>query len=598
MTAGASEETPRPQIFGGYVLVKALGRGAMGDVHLARPTDTGRGIPSPVVVKRLHGELANRKGFVSRFKHEAAVAVAVDSPHVARVYDVGAVGETLYICMDYVAGWPLSAVLDAILDSGHHASVASVADLIAGGLAGLHALHTAVDPKSKKPLEIVHRDLSPKNLMVGEDGLMRLIDLGLGKSNAQSWRTRTGVVMGSVGYMPPEQARGERVDARADVYAMGVVAFEMLALRNFIKRGPLPAMMKASTAPTFVPPSRYRPDVPPGLDAVIEKALRIDRDERYPTAQAFLEDLRSVVPPSDARGGMRSLLEDLFGSTRQQREEEIRALMMLPVEGESFDVRPTRVFGMRDGILPPELVPTEHRPNPSRPLPAAREPTVGAVPVTQIPEGTAATELASIDPSLAPDTRVLVKDRPMTTSTSSIVSIKGDTHWAPPKKRSVSVGVFAAGLGIATAVGAIVAVIAVRALEEPVVHAPTSPRRAVVSTPRPSVAELPAPPPPTEPERVAPVEVAAPPPRSRRTRTKPPPEKKVAAPTPDTIERLDARLTALKGRVQKMRSGAPKAKQAELLQLLRDITVAQSSNELEQKRADLARLTRRAKALQ
>ncbi|MEQ8981429.1 MAG: hypothetical protein RL846_26025, partial [Deltaproteobacteria bacterium] len=201
-------------------------------------------------------------------------------------------------------------------------------------------------------------------------------------------------------------------------------------------------------------------------------------------------------------------------------------------------------------------------------------------------------------PSLAPDTRVLVKDRPMTTSTSSIVSIKGDTHWAPPKKRSVSVGVFAAGLGIATAVGAIVAVIAVRALEEPVVHAPTSPRRAVVSTPRPSVAELPAPPPPTEPERVAPVEVAAPPPRSRRTRTKPPPEKKVAAPTPDTIERLDARLTALKGRVQKMRSGAPKAKQAELLQLLRDITVAQSSNELEQKRADLARLTRRAKALQ
>ncbi|MEQ8983427.1 MAG: serine/threonine-protein kinase, partial [Deltaproteobacteria bacterium] len=362
MTAGASEETPRPQIFGGYVLVKALGRGAMGDVHLARPTDTGRGIPSPVVVKRLHGELANRKGFVSRFKHEAAVAVAVDSPHVARVYDVGAVGETLYICMDYVAGWPLSAVLDAILDSGHHASVASVADLIAGGLAGLHALHTAVDPKSKKPLEIVHRDLSPKNLMVGEDGLMRLIDLGLGKSNAQSWRTRTGVVMGSVGYMPPEQARGERVDARADVYAMGVVAFEMLALRNFIKRGPLPAMMKASTAPTFVPPSRYRPDVPPGLDAVIEKALRIDRDERYPTAQAFLEDLRSVVPPSDARGGMRSLLEDLFGSTRQQREEEIRALMMLPVEGESFDVRPTRVFGMRDGILPPELVPTEHRP--------------------------------------------------------------------------------------------------------------------------------------------------------------------------------------------------------------------------------------------
>ncbi len=603
MTAEASGETPRPQVFGGYVLVKALGRGAMGDVHLARPTDIDRGIPSPVVVKRLHGELANRKGFVSRFRHEAAVAVAVDSPHVARVWDVGAVGETLYICMDYVAGWPLSRVLDAILESGHHASIASVVDLIAGGLAGLHALHTAVDPKSKKPLEIVHRDLSPKNLMVGEDGVMRLIDLGLGKSNAQDWRTRTGVVMGSVGYMPPEQARGERVDARADVYAMGVVAFEMLALRNFIKRGPLPKMMEASMGPAFVPPSRFRPDIPPGLDGVIEKALRADRDARYESAKAFLDDLRQVVPPTDARGGMQSLLEDLFGSTRQEREEEIRALMMLPVEGEEFDVRPTRVFVMREGVLPPDLQPTEHRPNPSRPMSAASPTAVDVVPVTQIPEGTQATELSSFDPSVAPNTRVVARDRPMmnTGSSPSIVSVSGDTVWPRPKKRSVSLGVLGAAVAIATALGAIVAVLVVRALDEreAVVHTPPAKRTAVATTPRPSVTEVPAPPtaPVEEVERTAPPpSETKPPPRGRR-KPKPPPETKPAPPPPVTVESVNRQLAALSARLQKLKADASPDKRRAIFELQRDITVARSSTDLDRKRDDLAKLRTRARAL-
>ncbi|MCA9553388.1 MAG: serine/threonine protein kinase, partial [Myxococcales bacterium] len=342
-----------PQVFGGYVLLQALGRGAMGDVFLARPRDRRRGIPSPVVVKRLHGELAKKQGFVSRFKHEAAIAVSVNSPHVARVYDVGAVGETLYIALEFVPGWALSKVLDVVLRSGRHASVASVVDLVAGGLEGLHALHTARDPKTDKPLEIVHRDLSPKNLMVGEDGSMRVIDLGLGKSNAQDWRTRTGVVMGSVGYMPPEQARGERVDARADVYAMGVVAFEMLALRNYIKRGTVPEMMDASARPVFVRPSEFRPDIPKELDRVIEKALEPDRERRFATAQDFLQALRGVVPRSFTDGGMVALLTELFGDTRQLRDAELERLLALP-DPDDFETRPTRVYVMREGVLPPD----------------------------------------------------------------------------------------------------------------------------------------------------------------------------------------------------------------------------------------------------
>ena len=149
-----------PRLFGPYVFLKALGRGAMGDVHLARPFHPDRGIPEVVVVKRLHGDLTSKRAFVARFKHEAALAVSVDNDHVAKVYDVGAVGDALYIVMEHVDGWPLSKVLDEILKSGHHASVASVVDLIAGGLHGLRALHTAKDADSGKDLGIVHRDIS------------------------------------------------------------------------------------------------------------------------------------------------------------------------------------------------------------------------------------------------------------------------------------------------------------------------------------------------------------------------------------------------------------------------------------------------------
>ncbi len=377
----------QPKLFGGYVLLKALGRGAMGDVHFARPIHPDRNIPTPVVVKRLHGELAERKGFVARFRHEAAVAVSVRSKHIAKVFDVGAVGGTLYIAMEYVDGWPLSKVLDAVLKSGRHASIASVIDLIAGGLAGLETLHKSVNPTTKEPLGIVHRDISPKNLMVGEDGVMRLIDLGLGKSNQQDWRTRTGVVMGSVGYMPPEQARGERVDHRADVYAMGVVAFEMLALRNYIKRGTLSAMMEGSANPKFMKPSEFRPDVPKGLDDVLAKALSLDRETRFQSATDFREALRDVVPKSHSDGGMSALLEELFGERRDERRVEQQRLIAQPLPEEPEEMEPTEVFVVAEGVLPIDSRPTKYVPKLGvQVVPVEGDPTE--------PAQTAATQLA------------------------------------------------------------------------------------------------------------------------------------------------------------------------------------------------------------
>ncbi|MCC7385661.1 MAG: protein kinase [Deltaproteobacteria bacterium] len=324
--------SPRfPQSFGAYALLKPLGQGAMGDVLLARPFNARRGIPTPVVIKRLHGELASNEDFVRRFQHEANVAVSVDSPHVAKVYDVGQVGETLYIAMEYVAGWPLSKFLESVIESGRHAPISAIADLIAGALSGLDALHTARDLETGQPLGVIHRDISPKNLMVGEDGQMRLIDLGLGKSNLQDWKTRTGMVMGSVGYMPPEQVTADHVDQRADLYAIGVVLWELLSLRNYIKRGPLPQMLQASVQPVYEPPSLHRPDAPRALDKLLEKALAYDPADRFQSAREFLDALRAIVPARRSTGGMASLIDDLFARILPERKSEVSALLALPL---------------------------------------------------------------------------------------------------------------------------------------------------------------------------------------------------------------------------------------------------------------------------
>lgn len=343
-----------PQAFGTYVLLKALGQGAMGDVQLARPFNPQRGIPTPLVIKRLHGELGTDEDFVRRFKHEASIAVSVDSPHVAKVYDAGSVDDTLFIGMEYVPGWPLSKFLESVIKSGRHASIASVVDMCIGALEGLEALHSAKDVNTGRPLGVVHRDISPKNLMVGDDGIVRLIDLGLGKSNVQDWKTRTGIVMGSVGYMPPEQVTAETVDLRADLYAMGVVLYETIALRNFLKRGPIPQMLRASLNPEWRPPSEFRPDVPKALDGVIKKAVSIEPDDRYASARAFIHALREVVPPTKSAGGTAALIRELFGDAQAERNRELGYLLSLPLPEpeDGPEVERTVIFAQRAEVAP------------------------------------------------------------------------------------------------------------------------------------------------------------------------------------------------------------------------------------------------------
>lgn len=285
---------PLPHRFGDYVLVKRLGSGAMGDVFLARP-DPDVGVPSPCVIKRLHPALMDHDGFLDRFRHEAEIASMVDSPFVSRCFDAGNVEDVAYIAIEYIAGWSLGQALKDRMPRHDLMSIADVARIVDDTARGLRALHEAVDPKTGAPLAIIHRDVSPKNLMLGRDGRTRVIDLGIGKSALQGWRTRTGDLLGAPGYMAPEQVAGESIDQRADVYALGIIMFELLTLEFYVPRGGIAVMLHAALAPNRRPPSSLRPGVPPELDDVVMRALEVDRQDRFQSVGDLHRALRTAT---------------------------------------------------------------------------------------------------------------------------------------------------------------------------------------------------------------------------------------------------------------------------------------------------------------
>jgi serine/threonine protein kinase len=285
-----------PIQFGAYMLLERLGAGTQGDVFLARRADRDGPV---VVIKRIAVVGIQDDMLERRFRHEAAMATAIESPHVVRVLDCGRVGDRLYTVMEYVAGTPLSNVVKELKRIGEYASLESVVDVVCDVLAGLHALHTATDMEGT-PLGFVHRDIAPKNLVLGEDGRTKVLDLGLGRSGMRDWRTAQGIILGSPGYMAPEQAVADPVDARADLFSVGALLFELLTLRRYITGDKLIDLVLGATQDRYVAPSSLRANIPPELDAIVEKAVRLERDERFPSAADFRAALRGVFPAREA----------------------------------------------------------------------------------------------------------------------------------------------------------------------------------------------------------------------------------------------------------------------------------------------------------
>src|SRR5215813_2666772 len=283
--------------FGKYSLVARLATGGMAEIFLAR-LHGAAGFEKLVCIKRILPHLARDKHFVAMFLDEARIAARITHPNVCQVFELGEITSSYYIAMEYLEGIPL-----ACFRRDDYYGPAPDPRLVAGiaiqACEGLHHAHQLRHTDSSV-MEVVHRDVSPQNLFVTADGIAKVLDFGIAKIQGATVRTSTGAIKGTYAYMAPEQLRGERVDRRTDVFALGIVMWETLTRRYLFKRETEFLTFQAITADPIPDVRERRPDVPAALSEVIARALSRDRGERFPTARALREAIEAAIAPLTA----------------------------------------------------------------------------------------------------------------------------------------------------------------------------------------------------------------------------------------------------------------------------------------------------------
>jgi serine/threonine protein kinase len=283
---------------GRYALFDELGSGGMASVHLGRLVGPV-GFTRTVAVKRMHAAVARNAEFVAMFVDEARLAARIHHPNVVSTLDVVQTEDELFLVMDYVHGESLAHLLAAVANHDKRIPPAITVSILAGALHGLHAAHEATS-EDGKPLNIVHRDVSPDNILVGTDGVARVFDFGVAKAQGRLHSTSDGQIKGKLAYMAPEQLDGEDVNREADIYAAGVVLWEALAGRRLFK-AKLQSLLLAQVLDGATElPSRYTATLPEGLDEVTMRALNLRAKERYATARELAVALESCLPPASA----------------------------------------------------------------------------------------------------------------------------------------------------------------------------------------------------------------------------------------------------------------------------------------------------------
>jgi serine/threonine protein kinase len=330
--------------FGKYTLVAKLAQGGMAEIFLAR-LGGAAGFEKLVCIKRILPSYAQDAGFVSMFLDEARIAARISHPNVCQVYELGSLEGQYYIAMEYLEGVPVAA-----FRRRERYPTPPDPRLVVGiamqACEGLHHAHQLRGPDGQ-PLEVVHRDISPQNLFATADGIVKVLDFGIAKMHNASQKTTTGTVKGTYAYMPPEQLRGERVDRRSDVFAMGAVVWELLARRHLFRRETDFLTFQAITTDPIPDVCTFRPDVPDQIGVVITRALARDREERWPTIRAFGEALLQACLPVGGPLSPAAIGEEVVRAFGDSLEEQ-RTMLEIARAGGEFDLEESSAasFGM------------------------------------------------------------------------------------------------------------------------------------------------------------------------------------------------------------------------------------------------------------
>lgn len=301
-----------------YQILAKLAVGGMAELFLARGAGVG-GVERYCVLKRVLRDRSGDAQFIQMFLDEVRLAAQLHHPNIAAVYDVGMLGGSYFFTMEYVHGETVRALLQRTHALRRPVPVACALTIIAGAAAGLHHAHERRAPDGRR-LEIVHRDVSPSNLIVSFEGNVKLVDFGVAKAADRGVETKSGTVKGKISYLSPEQCRGETVDRRSDLFSLGIVAWELLANSRLYRRASDFESMVAIVNERPKPPSHKRAEVPRALDDIVLRLLAKSPDERYQTAAEVIE----AVEHASMRAGtllsasaVSRLLRELFGARNE-----------------------------------------------------------------------------------------------------------------------------------------------------------------------------------------------------------------------------------------------------------------------------------------
>jgi hypothetical protein len=307
---------PLPPVVGSYQPLLELASGGMASVYAVRLVGAS-GFERIVVMKRVHPHLVGNGEFREMFLDEARLSSLIRHPNVVPVIDVAEEKGELFLIMEYIESISLAQLLRTL--QGERLSPPIAARIVCDVLAGLHAAHEAVDLRGNA-MNIIHRDVSPQNVIVGVDGTSRLIDFGIAKASSRLTPTTNGMLKGKFGYMAPEQIRQQTLDRRVDIFAAGVVLHEALTSARVFAAGNTADALLGVLIREVPDPSSIVPGLPMELDDVVHRALARDKDERFATAADFAAAIEAVCPPARPRDVAELVGRVCFEALRERRQ--------------------------------------------------------------------------------------------------------------------------------------------------------------------------------------------------------------------------------------------------------------------------------------
>ncbi|MGI5864676.1 MAG: protein kinase domain-containing protein [Myxococcales bacterium] len=359
--------------YGRYRLLKKLATGGMAEVFLAQQKGL-EGFEKLLVIKRILPHLADDEEFVTMFLNEARIAARFNHPNIVQIYDLGKEEDTYFIAMEFIHGEDLGRIMRKAWQARAWIPVPIALRIIASVCEGLYYAHSKTDEHGN-PLKVVHRDISPQNIIVSFDGNVKVVDFGIARAADQVSTTRSGAIKGKYAYMSPEQASGKVVDHRSDIFAVGLVLFELLTGMRPLKRENDIMTLKAAVECRF-PRCSEVANVPPQIDPLVERALAKVADDRYQDARAFQMALENCMVEHRLNAStihISEMMRELFGD-RLAEEARIGEPVVLRSETGGAPVPPSYTGSSNKVLLPrlptkPGLVAVEASPNKPPPLP-------------------------------------------------------------------------------------------------------------------------------------------------------------------------------------------------------------------------------------